>query len=309
MANIFMQNFSKAGSGIAKKAHKRHDLKLFFEIYGTHMWKLFGLNFLYLLFCIPIITIGPATAALVKLLKNYSIDKHVNILSDFWSAFKQNFVKGFFWGLINMISFALMSLGTRTYSNILENRDLLSAYHLPDMPNIFFRILTVLTISVGIVLIMVNFYYFLMMVSTNLGFKDRLKNSFALVMVAPKENLLTLFVFVTIPFIALCCLLSYTAATVIGFLLFFIFVFTFIWFTVCFNCYPIVQKYVINPYYEARGEQNPELEAEPTADDEEVIFKDMGGLEQPTDLNGGKNNGSKKRKEKLPSTPKGKVIK
>lgn len=308
MANIFIQNYGKAGSGIAKNDSKRRGAKLFFEIYGTHMWKLFGLNFIYILFCIPVITIGPATAAMVKVLKNYSIDKHVNLLSDFWGAFKQNFLKAFLWGLINLLSFFLMVTGTRTYSNIIEDRSLLEVYHLPDFPDIFFKLLTILTISVGIFLIVINFYYFLMLVSTELKFSDRFKNALVLVFVAPKENIISLLLFIVIPSIILTLIFSMTRLFYIGFILFLFFPFSFIWFTVCFNCYPIVQKYVINPYYEARGEVNPEL-VQDASDDEEVIFKDMGGMEAPTDLSGGNDKTSKKRREKMPATPKGKVIK
>lgn len=43
-------------------------------------------------------------------------------------------------------------------------------------------------------------------------------------------------------------------------------------FIICFNSYPVVQKYVINPYYEQRGEVNPEIGTADT-DDEEVILK------------------------------------
>ncbi len=306
MANIFFQNYAKAGSGIAKTDTQKRGTKLFFEIYGTHMWKLFGLNFLYILFCIPIITIAPATAAMVKVLKNYSIDKHVNLLSDFWSAFKQNFVKAFLWGILNMVSFFLMALGTRTYSTIIEDPQLLESYHLPAL---FFKILTVLTISVGIFMLLLNFYYFLTLVSLDLKFKDRLRNSLLLICAAPKENLLTLFLFVFIPFVIFCLLFSYTRLVYIGIILFLFFPFSFIWFVVCFNCYPVVQKYVINPYYEQIGEKNPELIHVASSDDEDVIFKDMGGLETPTDLSGNKDNGSGKKKGKLPAAPKGKVIK
>ena len=44
-----------------------------------------------------------------------------------------------------------------------------------------------------------------------------------------------------------------------------------------FNSYPVIQKTIINPYYESRGERNPEL---PEEDSEEAIFTDRGGTEQ-----------------------------
>ena len=48
----------------------------------------------------------------------------------------------------------------------------------------------------------------------------------------------------------------------------------------CFISYPIIQKYVINPYYTSIGEINPEL-VDDSPTDEERIFTDMGGKEKP----------------------------
>nr|MCR5729920.1 hypothetical protein [Ruminococcus sp.] len=50
-------------------------------------------------------------------------------------------------------------------------------------------------------------------------------------------------------------------------------------FVSCFNSYPLIQKYVINPYYTSRGEINPELAGNDS--DEETIFEDKGGEEKP----------------------------
>ena len=66
----------------------------------------------------------------------------------------------------------------------------------------------------------------------------------------------------------------------------------------CFNSYPVIQKYVINPYYEQKGEVNPELaDAEAESEDEEVLFEDKGGSEKPIE--------KKKNKKKA---AKGKII-
>lgn len=52
----------------------------------------------------------------------------------------------------------------------------------------------------------------------------------------------------------------------------------FLLFVTAFNSYPVIQKYVINPYYTSIGEINPELLNE---SDEETLFEDMGGKEKP----------------------------
>ena len=45
-----------------------------------------------------------------------------------------------------------------------------------------------------------------------------------------------------------------------------------------FNCYPVVRKYVIQPYYDQRGEDNPEFDYLKT--EEEAVFEDR-GVEEP----------------------------
>ena len=52
-------------------------------------------------------------------------------------------------------------------------------------------------------------------------------------------------------------------------------------FLAVFACYPAIQKFIINPFYEAKGERNPEL---PDVDNNESIFEDKGGSEAPIKL-------------------------
>ena len=53
----------------------------------------------------------------------------------------------------------------------------------------------------------------------------------------------------------------------------------FIGYLVMFVHYPVVQRFVINPYYEESGERNPEEEEE--IPEEDRVFTDRGGTEQP----------------------------
>ena len=62
---------------------------------------------------------------------------------------------------------------------------------------------------------------------------------------------------------------------------------------ITFQSYPVIQKYIINPYYEQRGEVNPEL-AQTVTDEEETVFEDRGGEEKPIEpakKSGGKSSG------------------
>ena len=140
---------------------------------------------------------------------------------------------------------------------------------------------TTITLSIGVIALIMNFYIFPMLVSTNLSLKNVLKNSLALSVVALKTNIITtlilaaviavyvlVFMFVNIKYsMILLFLLPFMPASWLGLV-------------ITFQSYPIIQKYIINPYYEQRGEVNPEL-AQVSASEEETVFEDMGGKEKP----------------------------
>lgn len=270
MAGIFgAGDFNRAGSGISKSAAPKGSLKLFFEILGVRIWKLLALNLIYVIACLPIITIGPATAGITKVLKNYSIDKNAYVWLDFKEAFLQNFSKAFFVGLVDIVAYLGIASGLYIYPNIVDYGG----------SKVIYYGLYIVTLSVAVTFTIMNYYIYLMLVSTDLPMKSIVKNALALAFLSPKRNLIALLSNVLLPLIPFLfivflnfqfiIILPFAPATIIGFI-------------VCFCCYPVVQKYVTDPYYKATGEQNPERPEAPDA--EEVLFEDMGGKEKPVEL-------------------------
>lgn len=51
---LFFKDYESAGVGISKHAPKKTGISLFFDILLRKFWKLMGLNFLYMLFFIPL---------------------------------------------------------------------------------------------------------------------------------------------------------------------------------------------------------------------------------------------------------------
>lgn len=312
---IFGSDYESAGVGIPKNAPKKKGIFRFFELMFRKFWKIVQVNMLYSVFCIPLVIafyalfrlenknaglalavicliayavfMGPATAGMMKILRNFTLDKHAFILADFKKSFTENFKKSMALGLIDILVMISVGSGVYVYSQLAE------AYGNGMM--VFF----VITLSIGIVVAMMNFYAFLMIIATDLSFKNIIKNSLALACVALKKNLLTLFISLVI--IAAFVLLSIYNLTTL-----FILPFApaaFIGFIICFNSYPVIQKYVINPYYEQRGEVNPELEDENDEEnDEEVLFEDKGGQEKPIEKK------KKKKDSSVKKAPKGKII-
>ena len=262
---LFGSNYERAGSGIAKNAPKKKGFFRFFEIFGRKFWKLFELNLLYFLSFLPVIgavvlalaldsqlgiilaaaclvlfavIIGPATAAHTKILKNFVMEKPTFLVHDFFKAFRSEFKYSCIIGVLDCLLACCISAAFYVYPKLIEQSGSKVYY-------IFFAI----TLSIGVIALIMNFYIFPMLVSTNLSLKNVLKNSLALSVVALKTNIIT------------------TLASWLGLV-------------ITFQSYPIIQKYIINPYYEQRGEVNPEL-AQVSASEEETVFEDMGGKEKP----------------------------
>jgi uncharacterized membrane protein YesL len=278
--------------GIPKDEPKKKGIVRFFQLYFRKFWKIIQVNMLFFCAFIPLILgffafvymsnanlklavviiciigflllIGPATASMMKILRNYSLEKHSFILTDFKKCFSENYKKSVAVGIIDTALIISLSAAMYVYPKLAQAYD-----------NKMIWIPFIICISIGIMAVMMNFYAFLMIIATDISFKNIVKNSFALAFVEIKKNFLTLII---------------TTAIIVGYglLIFwnlsFLFLLpffpgSFIGFIVCFNSYPVIQKYVINPYYEQRGEVNPELDE--SDDDEETIFQDMGGKEKP----------------------------
>ncbi len=292
---IFSQDYESAGVGISKNAPKKTGVKLYFDLLFRKFWKILEVNLLYSIFFLPFIligtviylvdnltaaliisivlglvfmlTIGPATAGMTKIMRKFILDKHSFIIRDFFKAFKENFKYASIIGFIDIILLISIFAGLSIYPALAQQSG-----------SKWFYVPLVISLSVAIVVLMMNFYLFLMMIATDLSFKNLLKNSFALAFVELKANVITCVVII----LALAVMfLLFLFIPPLFYTLILIFPAAFISFTVCFNSYPAIQKYVINPYYESIGQINPELVDFDIDDDEEPIFEDMGGKEKP----------------------------
>lgn len=291
---IFSQDFENRGSGIAKNAPRKKGIQLFFEIFIRKFWKLLQVNMLYSVFFIPlllilasisfikniplslticgillvifVVTIGPATAGMTKVMRNYVLEKHSFIVHDFFKAFKANFKKASLIGFVDCFILLSVYASFVVYPILAEHAGTKLMY-----------VPMVITLSLAIVIMMMNYYIYLMLIATNLSFGNLVKNSFALAFVAMKTNIITFAVNAVVIFgmVMLYIFMRYLFFMLIPFI-----PSAFLCFVTCFNSYPVIQKYVINPYYASIGKINPELINE-TADEEEAICEDMGGKEKP----------------------------
>lgn len=263
MAGFFgMFNYAKPGKGVDKDAPKKKRFFVFFDLYFRKFTKLVKLNLLYVLFCIPIVTIGPATAAMSKILKEFVNERPVFLVSDFFDAFKKNFKQGLIVGILDGFAFVVIFLAIRYY---MQQSDKNMAILIPLM-FVFFA---------AFMLLLANYYIFLMIPLLNMKLRPMIKNAFLLGILGIKSNICT--VFFTLLFT-----LAVFFFPFIGIILAPIFFFSSFGFIVVFNSYPQVDKYVIQPYYDQTGEKRPDVYY---FDDEydEALFEDIGTREQPVE--------------------------
>lgn len=268
--SIFGDRYSRSGPGIAKNAPKKKPFFLFWELYFRKFWKLLQLNMITFVFCIPVVTIGPAFAGMTKVLRNYVLEKNAFIFHDFWKGFTQNLKQSVPMGLIDILITASAICSVYVYPAMGDSAG-------GNAKWIYYGLCAV-SLSVAFVFLIMNFYAYPMIVATDLSFKNVLKNSFYLTAVKLKLNLITLLAVAAVVLILVFTALlnPYMLLIVIP-----VWALTFIGFIIMFNSYPQIQKYVINPYYEERGMDNPEYDYLKPLGEEENVFTDKGGEEAP----------------------------
>lgn len=208
-------------------------LILFFQIYFRKFWKLILINMLYVLFCLPIITIGPATAGVTKIWRNYAREEHAFIWGDFIEAFKKNFKQAFFYSLLEGFAVAFLVLDFLMIANV---------------TNQVMKILSLAAILLTLtVIVFMHYYVYNMMVTFRLTFKQLIKNAFIFCWAGFWRNLFTTVILAAVTVAAI-------SLNIIGVL----FIMTFLYFSLCgllinFMVNPLIKKYMIDGFDPTTG--------------------------------------------------------
>ncbi len=262
-------NYSKPGPGVDKNGPQKKRFFYFFELFGRKFWKLIEINLLYLVCCIPIVTIGPATCGLVYILRNFANEKPVFMVSDFFDAFKSNFKQGFFLGLLDILTTGIVGIALIWY---IANQGLSVAMAIP----------LGISIMVLVLLMFMRFYTYLMVVTVELPLKHILKNSLIFSFLGIKSNFITAFwtLLLIVPLLWFYPLIWALVFILIGFAL--------VWFIAVFNSYPYIVKYIIEPHEKQMraemgedDEDDEDEDGEGDEEDDDVIFTDIGSQEKP----------------------------
>jgi uncharacterized membrane protein YesL len=213
--------------------------KLFFSIFFGKIWKFMELNLLTLLLCLPIVTIGPAIAGMTKVLRGYYLQKGVFMTHDFFKGFRENWKKSLPIGLLDVFFTVSLFLAFRVY---------------PAVGGSFSTVLLCVTVVFALGVLVFNFYAFPMIIATELRFREIVMNALVLTLAALPQNIITLIILgaLTVP---LALAMLYNPFWIIIIMFIFISLTGFIAF---YRSYPVIRKYIIDPFYEREGKTNPE---------------------------------------------------
>lgn len=223
---IFSPNFQQEGPGVKKDEPSKEGLSLFFQLFISRFWDILKLNLIFILYCIPLVTIGPAFGALTSITMSMIQRKHIYIFTDFHVAFKANWRQSLICGFIVSLIFTLLVISLLFYSRYAQEK--------PIFYLIFFLCLFI-TVLLGFACI----YIYPLLTTVSLSIKDIFKNSIFLSIVCLKNTLLGTLIYgiilgINIFFFPL------------TFPLFLIFTFSLLSFISSFTSWPGIKKFIIN---------------------------------------------------------------
>ena len=134
------------------------------------LFDLMVLNWFWMLCCIPIITIGPATCAMYSVTLKLVRDEPVSLLKDFFRGFRENFKTGLVLGLAAVV-LLVVAAGDAWFA--LQQVDWLKSMYL------------VIAVIIGVIWLIFISYTFALQAMFRAPLKVQILNAFKLTFVAP----------------------------------------------------------------------------------------------------------------------------
>ncbi|WP_312699124.1 YesL family protein [Sedimentibacter sp.] len=226
---MFFKSYYNPGPGIDKNAPPKKGLALYIELITVDFWGFISLNMLYVICCLPVLTIGGATIAYTELCCKLLRREHVFVFSDFFGSFRNNFKKGILLSLVLLlVLFDLLIIYTNAVSYI--DTELSAGIA------VFWAIAGILSILLTSLIA----YLVPIIANLELDFLFQLKNAFILTIIGSWRTL-AVSAFNMISFILFFTLFPFSG------IVFFIIGFYILIFTNCFFTWPLIEKHVVLP--------------------------------------------------------------
>ena len=159
---------NKPGPGVEKDEPPVKGLKLFFQVLYHEFFSLIGVNFLFYLFCIPIITIPASYCAMTRITVSMARNQPYFLWSDFWTTFRSEFRKATVAGIGCIAGLAASAIAIWYYGGLAASHPI-------------FLLLSAFPVFGATVLIFVSYSLFPMIPIVDLPLKKIAKNALLLV--------------------------------------------------------------------------------------------------------------------------------
>lgn len=200
-----------------------------------------------------IVTFGLSNVGMAYLTRGFVRREHLFIWHDFWSAIKRNFKQGLIMGIIDTVVCYLL------YNAILFYGVNRTTYYL----QVFFY----MTIAFAVIYLIMRMYFYLMLITFDLKITKIIKNALIFSVLGIKRNVAA---FLGIALVVFLSVYIYMFLPSVGVLLPFVFTIGLLFFISAYCAYPVIDKYMIAPYYKDGKPVTPPDE------EEKPVFTDRG---------------------------------
>lgn len=171
---VWSPDFEREGPGVPKNLPKEKGAALFFTLLLQHAWELMKLNLLFLLACLPIVTVGAALAGLHYAAMQIVRERSGGVARDFMTGFRGN------WKPATCIAAAVIAFAYCAFRAlwVYEVRGTLA-----------YQVLFVLTCIVAVLLACVGLYLFPLLTTVELPVSAVCKNALILAIARPLHAL------------------------------------------------------------------------------------------------------------------------
>jgi uncharacterized membrane protein YesL len=269
MAGFFgLFDYSKPGPGVQKNAPQKKSFIDFLEIFTRKFWKLITVNLLFVLFSLPVLTVGLANSGLSYITRNFAREKHAFVGGDFVDTIKKNWKQGLIVGILNLIISIILIFDIY--------------FFFTSSKGIMGSIMLAVILSVALIFTFMKYYMYFMLVTFKLSIKQIYKNSLIFAFAGLWRNLLLLFIFgLCYALAAFVLYLSFLVGTIFITLMYILVFPAFRMLLIQFTVFPLIKKHMIDPYYKDHPDEDKEAkralniyDQEDEDDDGERVFED-----------------------------------
>ncbi len=206
---------------------------------------------------LTIITFGLSNAGAAYCIRGYNRCEPVFLFSDFFGTIKKNFLQALIMGVLDLIIIAVLFFDYTFWMG---------------QPGFINAMLMYFALFLCVLYFMMRFYIYTLLITFKLSVFKIFKNALILTLVGIKRNLLAFIGIVLVVFLNFALFMLYAP---IGIMLPLILTICLCMFIAGYASYPVIKKYMIDPFYAEQNDKKSDEEDKNDGEDD-VVFEDRG---------------------------------